>query len=60
MVKVYLNSDIGINICVINNPDKIEMNTIRKPSDLFSKNYRGLGPYRPLVYNNSVIITLFD
>jgi hypothetical protein len=43
MVKVYLNSEIGIIICVINNPYKFEMYTIRKPSDLFSEKCRGFG-----------------
>jgi hypothetical protein len=50
MVKVYLKSEIGINMSVIiNNSCKFEMNTIIKPSDIFSKNYRGFGPYRPLL-----------
>jgi hypothetical protein len=31
------------------NPDKFETYTIRKPSDLYSKNNRGCGPYRPPV-----------
>jgi hypothetical protein len=53
MIKIYLNSEIGINICVINNPDKFEMYTIRIQSDLFSENYRGFGPYRPLLKGQS-------
>jgi hypothetical protein len=49
MFKVYLNSEIGINILCVINPYKFEMYIIRKPSDLLSKKYRGFGPYRPLV-----------
>jgi hypothetical protein len=43
MIKAYLNSEIGIEICVINNAEEIEMYTIRKSRDLFYDNYRGLG-----------------
>jgi hypothetical protein len=35
MVKVYFNSGIGNNICVINKPDKYEMYNMSKPSDLY-------------------------
>jgi hypothetical protein len=44
MIKAYLNSEIGINISLINNTNKFETYTIRKSSDLFSENYRGFGP----------------
>jgi hypothetical protein len=44
MIKAYLNSGFGIKICVINNTKQVEMNTIRKSGDLFSKNYMGFGP----------------
>jgi hypothetical protein len=36
VIKIYLNSEIGIALCVINNPDEFEIYTIRKTSDLFS------------------------
>jgi hypothetical protein len=51
MARVYLNSEISIIIGVIDKLYKFEMYrpTIRKPSDLFSKNYRGFGQYKPLV-----------
>jgi hypothetical protein len=39
MVKVHLNSEVGIYMCVINNSDKIIMSTVRKLSDLLSENY---------------------
>jgi hypothetical protein len=42
VMKDYLKLEID-NKCVIN-PDKIEMYTIRKPSDSFSENYKGFGP----------------
>jgi hypothetical protein len=46
MVMVYLNSKIGINVCIINKPYKFEIiYSVRKPSDLFPKNCN-----RPLVY----------
>jgi hypothetical protein len=48
-IKVYLNLEIGVNICIINNPDKCEIYTIRKPTNSFSENCMGFGPYRPLV-----------
>jgi hypothetical protein len=44
VVKIYLNSEIGINICVINNPDKYEIHTIGKPSNSFFEHNRGFGP----------------
>jgi hypothetical protein len=49
MTKVYLNSEVGSNIYVINNPDKFDLSTsmlyytirtkytIRKPSGFFPK-----------------------
>jgi hypothetical protein len=32
--------------------------TISKPSDLFSKNFRGFSLYRPLVYNTIVMSSI--
>jgi hypothetical protein len=44
MIKAYLNSENDINMCIINNPDKFEMYTVRKSSDLFPENYSCFGP----------------
>jgi hypothetical protein len=44
MTEVDLNLEIGINICVIDNPDKFEMYTVSKPSDVLSKIIGALAP----------------
>jgi hypothetical protein len=44
MIKVYLNSEICINICFINKPDESEIYTIRKRIDLFPNSLGVLAP----------------
>jgi hypothetical protein len=44
MIEVDLNLEIRINICVIDNPDKFEMHTVSKPSNVLSKIIGALAP----------------
>jgi hypothetical protein len=48
MIKVYLNLEIGINICIfiiqIEVWNRFLIIQIRKPSDVFSKNIGALAP----------------
>jgi hypothetical protein len=43
-IEVDLNLEIGINICVIDNPDKFEKYTVNEPSDVLSKIIGALAP----------------
>jgi hypothetical protein len=44
MIEFDLNLEIGINICVIDNPGKVEMYTVSKPSYVISKIIGALVP----------------
>jgi hypothetical protein len=44
MIEVDLNVEVGINICVIDNPDEFEMYTVSKSSDVLSKIIGTLAP----------------
>jgi hypothetical protein len=60
--KVYLNSEIDINISNINNQYKFEMYTIRKrkPSRLFFKNYRGFGLQAVCIFLEYILLYILN